>query len=199
VDVETAGPHPGGYALLSIGACLVSDPGQMFYVELQPDRAAAAPEALAVSGLSLGDLVERGMPPAEAMARFAAWTLAHTPAGARPVFVAFNAPFDWMFVAEYFHRYLGRNPFGHSALDMKAFYMGLTGARWSETALHHVADRYGRPAALTHHALADAQDQAGLFQAMLDEARQRGWDRSSGLVLSEDHADRTRSRSDAGL
>ena len=54
VDVETAGPHPGGHALLSIGACLVYDPGQTFYVELQPDRQAAVPEALAVSKLSLG-------------------------------------------------------------------------------------------------------------------------------------------------
>jgi DNA polymerase III epsilon subunit-like protein len=175
VDVETAGPHPGGHALLSIGACLVFDPDQAFYVELQPDRQAAVPEALAISKLSLRELAERGLPPAEAMAQFRAWTLAQTPAGARPVFVAFNAPFDWMFVADYFHRYLGRNPFGHSALDLKAFYMGLTGASWSETALHHVAARYDGPRELAHHALSDAQDQAALFRAMLAEARQRGW------------------------
>jgi inhibitor of KinA sporulation pathway (predicted exonuclease) len=80
-----------------------------------------------------------------------------------------------MFVAEYFHRYLGHNPFGHSALDLKAFYMGLTGARWPETALHHVAARYGCRQELTHNALADALDQAGLFREMLGEARQRGW------------------------
>jgi hypothetical protein len=40
-----------------------------------------------------------------------------------------------MFVNSYFHRFLGRNPFGHAALDMKAFFMGLTGVKWSETAL----------------------------------------------------------------
>ena len=176
VDVETAGPHPGGHALLSIGACLVHDPGQTFYVELQPDRRAAVPEALAVSNLSLSELAEHGVPPAEAMAQFAAWTLARTPPGRRPIFVAFNAVFDWMFVAEYFHRYLGRNPFGHSALDLKAFYMGLSGARWSETSLRHVAARYGCRPELTHNALADALDQAGLFREMLGEARQRGWD-----------------------
>ena len=175
VDVETAGPHPGGHALLSIGACLVHDPTRTFYVELQPDRQAAVPEALAITKLSLSRLAESGVAPAEAMAQFAAFALAETPPGGRPVFVAFNAPFDWMFVAEYFHRYLGRNPFGHSALDMKALYMGLTGSPWSETALHHVADRYGRRLELTHHALADAQDQATLFREMLAEARQRGW------------------------
>jgi ribonuclease T len=176
VDVETAGPHPGGHALLSIGACVALDPGSTFYIELQPDRQAAVPEALAISRLSLSELAAHGVPPAEAMAQFAAWTLEQTPSGGRPVFVALNAPFDWMFVADYFHRYLGRNPFGHSALDLKAFYMGLTGARWSETALHHIAARYGCRQELAHHALADAVDQAILFRAMLGEARQRGWD-----------------------
>ncbi len=175
VDVETAGPNPGQYALLSIGACLVSDPAQTFYVELKPDRTAALPEALAISKLSLAELTERGLPPAEALALFETWTLAHTAAGGRPVFVAFNAPFDWMFIADYFQRYLGRNPFGHSALDIKALYMGLTGARWNETSLHYVAARYGRRQALAHQALSDAVDQAGLFREMLDEARQHGW------------------------
>ena len=27
-----------------------------------------------------------------------------------------------MFVNDYFHRFLGRNPFGHAALDLKAFF-----------------------------------------------------------------------------
>ena len=34
VDVETAGPNPGQYSLLSIGACLVFVPAKTFYVEL---------------------------------------------------------------------------------------------------------------------------------------------------------------------
>jgi ribonuclease T len=176
VDVETAGPHPGQYALLSIGACLVYNPAQTFYAELKPDRPAAWPEAMAIHGLSLAELTERGRPPAEALAQFEAWIQAQTPAGWQPVFAAFNAPFDWLFVAEYFHRYLGRNPFGHAALDLKSFYMGLTGARWLETSVRHVAARYGLRRELTHHALRDALDQAALFRAMLEEAQQRGWE-----------------------
>ena len=130
VDVETAGPHPSHHALLSIGACLAFHPAHTFYVELQPDQPAAVPEALAISRLLLSELAERGQPPAEALVQVEAWIREQTPAGGRPVFVAFNAPFDWMFVADYFHRYLGRNPFGHNALDLKALYMGLTGTRW---------------------------------------------------------------------
>jgi len=170
VDVETAGPNPSQYSLLSIGACLVVDPQRGFYVELQPVNDDALPEALAISGLALAELAEHGLPPAEALARFEDWLAEVVPSEQQPVFVGFNAPFDWMFVNDYFHRFLGRNPFGHTALDLKAFYMGLTGARWAETGMGHVAARYlgGRP--LSHHALRDAQDQAELFQKMLVEA-----------------------------
>jgi DNA polymerase III epsilon subunit-like protein len=175
VDIETAGPYPGRYALLAIGACSVADPQQTFYVELRPDSQEATPEALQVCGLSLETLTARGVEPAAALARFEEWALAQAPTGSRLVFVSFNAVFDWMFVNEYFFRYLDRNPFGHSALDMKALYMGLTGATWSETSMRYVAARYLNGRALTHHALNDARDQAELLRRMLDEARVHGW------------------------
>jgi ribonuclease T len=119
VDVETAGPIPGQYALLSIGACLVGETSSSFYIELHPDHITVIDEALAISGLSLENLKKTGTPPKEAMQVFANWVSGVTPEGQRPVFVALNAPFDWMFINDYFHRYLGFNPFGHSALDIK--------------------------------------------------------------------------------
>ena len=48
VDVETAGPSPSQYSLLSIGACLVSRPEKSFYIELQPVNDKMLPEALAI-------------------------------------------------------------------------------------------------------------------------------------------------------
>ena len=181
VDVETAGPNPSQYSLLSIGACLVADIRRTFYVELQPLNRNFTPEALAVSRLSLEELADRGLPPAKAMARFEAWLAAEVRPDRQPVFVAFNAPFDWMFVSDYFHRFLGHNPFGHAALDLKAFYMGLTGVRWSEMTMRYVAARYLNDRKLTHHALRDAQDQAELFQKMLAEAA------VSGSVIRREH------------
>lgn len=169
IDVETAGPCPGDYSMLSIGACLVDDPASTFYVELRPVSDNALPEALRISGLTLEHLHEHGIPPAEAMAWFEAWVHDVTPKGHRPVFVAFNAPFDWMFVCDYFHRFLGRNPFGHSALDIKALYMGHTAVTWGETSMAHVAARYLGNRALTHNALRDAQDQAEIMQKILAE------------------------------
>ena len=174
VDVEAAGPNPSQYSLLSIGACLVADPQRTFYVELQPVNGNFTPEALAVSRLSLEELAERGLPPAEAMTRFEAWLAAGVPPDRQPIFVAFNAPFDWMFVNDYFHRFLGRNPFGHAALDLKAFYMGLTGVHWLETTMRYIAPHYLSDRQLTHHALCDAQDQAELFCKMLAEAAAKG-------------------------
>ncbi len=171
VDVETAGPDPAQYSLLSIGACLVFDPAETFYVELQPVNEAFTSEALQTSGLKMENLKQHGLPPEEAMRRFSDWVAKNMPADSHPVFVAFNAPFDWMFVSDYFHRYLGHNPFGHKALDIKAFYMGLTGAQWEHTGFEKIARHYGIEKPLTHHALEDAIAQAGLFRRMLAERR----------------------------
>lgn len=186
VDIEAAGPSPSDYAMLSVGACLVDEPEAdlpagvepSFYVELQPDRDKALDSAMSVGGFTLDGLRASATAPAVAMQRFADWVEAVTPAGHRPVMVGFNAVFDWMFVADYFHRYLGTNPFGHSALDIKAFYLGVTGSSWAGTSMNFVAERYGLDIALTHNALDDARDQAALFRAVRDESHARS--RSEG-------------------
>lgn len=174
VDVETAGPYPGAYSLLAIGACLVMNPEQGFYAELQPVTTEATDEALSISQLDLAELQETALPPKEAMLRFSQWINGATPVDSELIFVAFNAPFDWMFINYYFQHYLGYNPFGHKALDIKAFYMGLTGASWEETGWQPVARRYLDNRSLSHHALKDAQDQAEIFCKMLAEQEDRG-------------------------
>ena len=169
VDIETAGPVPSKYSILSIGACLVEDPEQAFYVELIPEHTAATSEALAVTGLSIDELTRRGERPARAMSMFEDWVHNETPGGHRPVFTAFNAAFDWMFIADYFERHLGRNPFGYSALDVKAFAMGSGNTSWAATSMDVLAARHLGGRALTHNALADARDQAELFRRLLAE------------------------------
>jgi DNA polymerase III epsilon subunit-like protein len=173
VDVETSGPNPSEYDMLAIGACLVANPACGFYVELQPVTGNAIPGSLAISDLSLEDLRQNGLPPVQALQRFEAWLNTAVSAEQRPVFVALNAPFDWMFVNDYFHRFLKHNPFGHSALDIKAFYMGLAGTRWARTSMRFLAARYLEGRKLTHNALQDAQDQAEVFANILKEARAR--------------------------
>ena len=173
VDVETAGPNPGSYSLVSIGAATVAEPRRSFYAELQPVSEASTAEAASVHGLSLEALKETGMPPEKAMQRFADWLEREVSPGKEPIFVAFNAPFDWMFVADYFERYLGRNPFGHRALDIKALFMGMHGVAWDSTSHRAISAHYGLPEKLPHHALEDAQQEADLFAAMLAEMETR--------------------------
>jgi DNA polymerase III epsilon subunit-like protein len=176
VDIETAGPNPADYPLLSIGACVVDNPQRTFYVELQPVSNNALPAALAVCKLSLEELAKRGVPPVKAMTQFEQWVWAETPRNLKPVFVAFNAVFDWMFVNDYFFRYLGHNPFGHSALDMKAFFMGMSGVEWAKTGMRHINAHYQNDRVLTHNALQDALDQAELFRQMLKQWTARNRD-----------------------
>lgn len=171
--------------MLSIGACLVDDSEQTFYVELQPEHTAAVPEALAVTGLSIEHLMSRGERPERAMSMFEDWVLDQVPSGHRPVFTAFNAAFDWMFVADYFERHLGRNPFGFSALDIKAFAMGSGNTSWAATSMDVLAARHLGGRALTHNALADAQDQAELFRHLLDERDALAGEVTTRVTLGE--------------
>ncbi len=98
VDIESAGPNPADYALLSIGACTLLEPRARFYVELQPDKASTDAQAMQVHGLDMRVLEKHGLLPAPALQRLEYW-LAETisdPRGA--LFVGFNAAFDWMFL-----------------------------------------------------------------------------------------------------
>lgn len=169
VDVETSGPNPSDYAMLSIGACTISEPRETFYIELKPDRDGSVSEAMAISKLSLDDLRKNGTPAKEAMQKFSDWVSSVLPKNAQPVFTAFNASFDWMFVNDYFHRYLGHNPFGHKALDIKALYMGLRKTKWLQTSYNIVNKKTGLEELLSHHALEDAIQQARIFEILLEE------------------------------
>lgn len=170
VDIESAGPIPGVYSLLTIGACSVDDPQRNFSCELKPVNRNADPKALEVTGLSLDDLEQRGLEPAVAMQRFADWLTDGLAADQRLVFVALNAPFDWSFVNYYFHRFVGNNPFGFTALDIKAFYMGSIGCNWADTRSSQMAKVLRPQGTGDHDALHDAQYQAELFRLIRDRA-----------------------------
>jgi len=171
VDVETSGPTPAAGSLLAIGACLVERPDEGIELLLRPDLERPWSEAAAaIHGLGRERLAREGLEPADALTRLAAWLERVVPAGSRPVFVGFNAPFDWMFVADAAWRHLGGNPFGASALDLKALYLGRhldEVRRWGETSSHHVRARYPVDLSHTHRALDDAREQAAICRAIL--------------------------------
>jgi DNA polymerase III epsilon subunit-like protein len=169
VDIEASGPSPSTGSLIAIGACRVDDREATFYAELTPLPGLPwHADAERIHGLSREHLADHAEAPEVAMARFADW-LREVCGEARPVMVGFNAAFDWMFVADYCHRFLGRNPLGISAMDLKAVYMGrFHVAAWSATTKQDVTRDL--PVALphTHNALDDARMQAELARALLD-------------------------------
>ena len=163
VDIEASGPIPGEFSMLSIGACDAYHPDQSFSCLLKPTSQNAVPDAMAITGLSLMTLTKDGLEPEVAMAQFAHW-IQNVSGKGTPVFVGLNAPFDWSFVNYYFIRYLGTNPFGFSALDIKALFMGVHRTSWRDTRSSNIKAVEGALGTGTHDALEDARYQAELFR-----------------------------------
>lgn len=163
VDIEASGPIPGEFSMLSIGACHAYRPDETFTCLLKPTSANAEPDAMAITGLSLETLARDGLSPEVAMEQFAQW-IDQVSDGGTPVFVGLNAPFDWSFVNYYFVRYLGTNPFGFSALDIKALFMGVHRTSWRDTRSSNMKAVECAVGQGTHDALEDARYQAELFR-----------------------------------
>jgi DNA polymerase III epsilon subunit-like protein len=166
VDIESSGPIPGKFSMLSLGACVVGNPNEAFYVELKPISMEFIPDALRVSGFDLTTLQREGREPLDAMKELRAWV--EKAAGDRKaVFVGFNACYDWQFVNWYLESFAGGNPFGFGGIDIKSYYMGKAGLLWSKTTSSQLPPEFQPDTAQTHNALDDAQAQASIFEKLL--------------------------------
>ncbi|MFT4171343.1 MAG: exonuclease, partial [Rhodocyclaceae bacterium] len=103
-------------------------------------------------------------PPEQAMVDYVAW-LKKLPG--KPVFVAYPAGFDFMFVYWYLIRFAGESPFSHSALDMKTFAMALLKTDYREATKRNMPREWFDPLPHTHIALDDAIEQGALFCNMI--------------------------------
>lgn len=171
VDVESDGPIPVDYSMVSFGAVLVNkDLNTTFYGKTRPISDKWIPEALAISGhtreehLGFAD-------PAEEMARFLAWVEANNSNG-RPIFVSDNNGYDYAWINWYFHHYVGKNPFGHSSRRICDIYSGY---------VRNMRDTKGwrkfRKTKHTHHPVDDA---LGVAEALLAMGAQMKGDFSAG-------------------
>lgn len=169
VDIEASGPVPGMYSMLALGACIVTAQEEQYYVELKPITGASVAAAMKVVGKSLEDFYRVGQNPSEAMTAFRAWVRRKSHK-AKPVFVGFNTPFDWAFVNWYFETFKIENPFGISGIDIKSFFMGMSGCSWENTRSSRLPAKYRGNKAHTHNALSDAIEQAEMFSLMVRDA-----------------------------
>lgn len=124
VDVESDGPIPGKYSMVSFGAVIVEPTlSKTFYGKCSPISLEWIPEALAISKHSRTECLS--FPdPGVTMKAFAEWIQENSP-GQRPVFWSDNNGYDFAFISYYFHMYYGSNPFGWSSNNIKSFAKGI--------------------------------------------------------------------------
>ena len=160
VDVESDGPIPGDYSMISIGCVLVEEPlGRTFTANLRPISEKYEAQALSISGRTREETLLGG-DPKEVMTKYDAWI--HENTDGRPIFVSDNNGYDWMFVCWYFHHFLGANPFGHSSVNLGSLYKGM--ARSMTKNFKHL-----RRTVHTHDPLDDATGNAEALLIMIHE------------------------------
>lgn len=176
-DVETDGPIPGPHSMLSFAsAAYTADKALVstFSANLETLPGASAhpetakwwdtqPEAWAACRAGLEE-------PGAAMNRYVNWI--KTLKG-KPVFVAYPAGFDFLFVYWYLIRFVGESPFSHSALDIKSYAMAVLGTGYRESTKRNMPRKWFDRLPHTHVALDDAIGQGALFCNMLMHNREK--------------------------
>jgi hypothetical protein len=173
-DVETDGPIPGEFSMLSFalvyagrfdGVSFEPPPNYTtaFEAELRPISERFQQEALDVNRLDRAALLKQGQAPASAMALAAHWVQQHA-AGGTPILVAYPLSFDWTWLYWYFVRFLGKSPFNHSrCFDLKTA-IAVRGHRTVSASGHDQLPSALRSArGHTHRALDDAIEQADML------------------------------------
>lgn len=174
-DVETDGPIPGPYSMLSFGSAAYTANKEListFSANLEtlagssadPDTAewwSNQPEAWAACRENLET-------PAAAMKRYLDWLNSLI---GKPVFVAYPVGFDFLFVYWYLINFTGECPFGHSALDIKSFAMAQLQVDYQESSKKNMPIHWFDEFPHTHVALDDAIEQGALFCNMLKDNR----------------------------
>lgn len=151
VDVESDGPIPGDFSMISFGAVLVDSAlDKTFYGQLKPISEQFIPEALAVSGFTRDEVLAFD-DPKTVMESFAQWV--KSVCKDRPIFISDNNGFDWMFICWYFHHFTGGNPFGFSSQNLGSLYKGMEKDTFKTF-------KHLRKTQHTHHPVDDAKGNA---------------------------------------
>jgi hypothetical protein len=177
-DVETDGPIPGPYSMLSLGsAAMLADKTQLgtFSANLETlPGASTHPETMkwwAEHDAAWQACRENTRPPEVVMPEYVAW-LKRLPG--KPVFVAYPLGFDFMFVYWYLIKFTGESPFSFSGLDIKTLAMAMLKIPFRETMKRNMPQRWFDPLPNTHIALDDAISQGALFCNILAENFKKG-------------------------
>jgi hypothetical protein len=174
-DVETDGPIPGPYSMLSFALVFAgsydgrtferpSDYERVFYRELKPISSEFQSEALRINGLDRDRLLAEGSDPIEAMTEASEWVRRNS--GIRnPVVVAYPLSFDWAWLYWYFIKFSAAgSPFGYSrCFDLKTALAVKSRVPITEASRSRLRPSLSSRRLHTHHAVDDAIEQAEIF------------------------------------
>lgn len=172
-DIEADGPIPGPHSMLSFGSAAYLPDKTLIdtftvNLELLPN-ATQHPQTMEwwkTQPAAWEMCRENPQPPDKAIKDYVAW-LKNLPG--KPVFVAYPAAYDFMFVYWYLMRFAGESPFSHSALDIKTYAMALLKQGYRESTKKHMPKKWFDNLPHSHCALDDAIEQGALFCNMLAE------------------------------
>lgn len=185
-DVETDGPIPGPFSMLSFGLVFAgtfdgdtfSRPAQYtqsFYRELRPISDEFQIDALRVNGLDREQLLREGAVPVAAMTEAAEW-VKQVAGVARPILVAYPLSFDWSFLYWYFTRFSSSgSPFNYSqCFDIKTAFAVKAHIPIASAGRKSLMPSLRSNGVHTHNALDDAIEQAQVFANLFE------WDGKHG-------------------
>ena len=185
-DVETDGPIPGPYSMLSFAIVYAGsfdgkrferpeNYERFFYKELKPISNRFQREALEVNGLNRDRLCREGQSPEQVMTEAAKWVKANC-GHATPVLVAYPLSFDWSWLYWYFINFSTEgSPFGYSrCFDIKTALAVKGHIPICRSGRTRLDPSLGSNRAHTHHAIGDAVEQAEIFANIFE------WEGTSG-------------------
>ena len=172
-DVEADGPIPGPHSMLSFASAAYTAEKELvgtFSANLETLPGASGHPTTMAWWETQKEAWEKCrvdlQEPEKAMNDYAAW-LKSLPG--KPVFVAYPAGFDFMFVNWYLHKFVGSSPFTFIALDIKSYAMAMLKTPFRDTVKNNMPKHWFDEFPHTHVALDDAIEQGALFCNMLAE------------------------------
>ena len=174
-DVETDGPIPGPFSILSFALVYAGsfdgrhfqrpeNYRQQLYKELKPISENFEAEALRVNGLDRARLCLEGESPEIAMTEACRW-VKETAGATQPVLVAYPLSFDWSWLYWYFIRFSSEgSPFAYSrCFDIKTALAVKAAIPISQAGRSRIGPSLRSSHPHTHHAVDDAIAQAEIF------------------------------------
>lgn len=179
-DIETDGPIPGLFSMLSFASAA-------FIIEKNPETGILKKNLVDSFSANITTLPDATTDPdtMDFWSRFPeAWAFAtenpelpevimpkycdwlKTLEGT-PIFVAYPLGFDFTFIYWYLQKFVGESPFKHHGLDMRSYAMGALKRNYGKSGKQNMPEHWFDDLPHTHKALDDAIAQGALFCNML--------------------------------